>query len=421
MKKILSVPIVFSEKRKLTEQVLPPQKKRDTILEQIKLRFSQVKPVSFELVQTLSDSQTTYLPSLDTPTEVGSDQSSQEDVFERSKSLNVLPVSDHRGVSLANAQLILVTNAMRYAVPKELATVRELPDLPKVPMSFLPQDPDSACLFQNEAFKAHNEDRVKKGRIDTPKESGRYYILCDGHGLKELFQDGKTGGELAAEFFVERIPQKFRELLIATEYKIEISMKRAFEQADLESQSTPWSLSAGTTAVFVYIPDKTQDDFQERYLHIAYVGDSCAVLCQDKFGYKATLDHDMQDLKETERNRILASGLPIKNERVISTKFGGLNMTRSLGNFGHAGHEGVTHVGHKGAVSGTPDIVTIPVQKADRLVLMSDGVSDVIDPSHVAKILRRHPNAYSAVNFMVELAIESGSKDNISGIVINDI
>jgi protein phosphatase len=55
----------------------------------------------------------------------------------------------------------------------------------------------------------------------------------------------------------------------------------------------------------------------------------------------------------------------------------------------------------------------------DRLLLCSDGFSGAVNSQEMLEILAQHPNSQEAANACVERAINDGSTDNITVIVIS--
>ena len=58
-----------------------------------------------------------------------------------------------------------------------------------------------------------------------------------------------------------------------------------------------------------------------------------------------------------------------------------------------------------------------PLLAGDRLLLCSDGLHGVVDDASIAAVLRERPGTDDAVAALVQLALERGSRDNITVIV----
>jgi protein phosphatase len=61
-------------------------------------------------------------------------------------------------------------------------------------------------------------------------------------------------------------------------------------------------------------------------------------------------------------------------------------------------------------------MTTFEARPGDRLLLCSDGLSDVVDDDAIAATLRGAPRAHCAQR-LIDLALAAGGRDNISAIV----
>jgi protein phosphatase len=67
------------------------------------------------------------------------------------------------------------------------------------------------------------------------------------------------------------------------------------------------------------------------------------------------------------------------------------------------------------------DLFTYKLQVGDRLLLCSDGLSDVVEPAQIRKVLLRVPSAQRAARQLVTVANEEGGPDNITVIVVDAV
>jgi protein phosphatase len=67
----------------------------------------------------------------------------------------------------------------------------------------------------------------------------------------------------------------------------------------------------------------------------------------------------------------------------------------------------------------TPDIYSIQINPADRLLLCSDGLSGMIDDNQIRTILSAHKDPQQAADALVEAARTAGGYDNITAIVVD--
>jgi PPM family protein phosphatase len=75
------------------------------------------------------------------------------------------------------------------------------------------------------------------------------------------------------------------------------------------------------------------------------------------------------------------------------------------------------------ALDGKPDrrpaISSLAACADDRLLLCSDGLSDVVEQEALQRVLLGHEERDACVDALVHLALESGARDNVSAIVVD--
>jgi protein phosphatase len=69
-----------------------------------------------------------------------------------------------------------------------------------------------------------------------------------------------------------------------------------------------------------------------------------------------------------------------------------------------------------GADDGTPDILALHLRAGDRILLASDGLTDLVDPAVIAEVLE-HRADDEAVEALVAAALARGGRDNITCLV----
>ncbi|CAL9062733.1 unnamed protein product [Musa banksii] len=179
--------------------------------------------------------------------------------------------------------------------------------------------------------------------------------------------------------------------------------------------------TVGSTAVVAVICSS--------HIIIANCGDSRAVLCRGKQPVPLSVDHKPN--REDEYARIEAQGGKVIHWNGYRV-FGVLAMSRSIGD-------------HylKPWIIPVPEVTIVPRCREDEcLILASDGLWDVMSNEEVCDIARRRillwhkkngivsspvnhrgeeadPAAQAAADFLSKLAIQKGSKDNITVIVVD--
>ena len=76
------------------------------------------------------------------------------------------------------------------------------------------------------------------------------------------------------------------------------------------------------------------------------------------------------------------------------------------------------YLGTKEGGNGTDPRQLVP-EPGDRLLLCSDGVTDGIDDGEISRILGEEDDPQQAAELLVNAALEGGSKDNITAVVVH--
>jgi len=71
-----------------------------------------------------------------------------------------------------------------------------------------------------------------------------------------------------------------------------------------------------------------------------------------------------------------------------------------------------------GVTEPAPDVMLLPAVGVNTFVICSDGVSGVVDSDLLESVLRRIPGNEDAAGEIIRLAIEQGSRDNVTAIVL---
>ena len=66
----------------------------------------------------------------------------------------------------------------------------------------------------------------------------------------------------------------------------------------------------------------------------------------------------------------------------------------------------------------TPDVVQVPLADGDRLLLCTDGLTNMVEDAQVEKILRDADDAQAACDALTAAALDAGGIDNVTTIVI---
>ena len=214
------------------------------------------------------------------------------------------------------------------------------------------------------------------------KESYRHlFCIFDGHG-----------GDITAKLCAKKYPEIFRKCLLESPFDYESALKKSFFLMDKEIEKLKVN-EVGNTATVVFI--------NNRLLYCANVGDSsCALL--GKTNEFITVEHKCTNKKEMKR-------IEKEGGKIIDDRLGGiLAVSRGLGDF---------DLKTKG-LSCEPNIVKKLIDHSlNYCVLASDGVWDVLSPDEVSKLIQ-NKKVDDMAKIIVETAMDRGSEDNISCIVV---
>mmetsp|Transcript_19256 Transcript_19256/g.50041 ORF Transcript_19256/g.50041 Transcript_19256/m.50041 type:complete len:479 (+) Transcript_19256:59-1495(+) len=186
------------------------------------------------------------------------------------------------------------------------------------------------------------------------------------------------------------------------------ALRDSFAEVDAQCREAVNAETCGTTACCVLL--------LEQHYAFCNAGDSRAVLVSGGKVVFSTTDHKPQDRRE--RTRIYGAGGYVFRGRVR----GVLAVARALGDFAF---KGADHLGYaEQEVTCAPDVVFVDRQphRDEFIVVGCDGVWDVMSNVAVADLVAAHlargGTAESAASALVDAALQRGSTDNITAIVI---
>ena len=211
-------------------------------------------------------------------------------------------------------------------------------------------------------------------------------IVADGMG-------GQAAGEIASKKAIEIIPRELRKTFpAATSLEGSKSViRKAIVQAN-EEIITMGSLdkdmkSMGTTVVLAAWRKANE-------LFIAGVGDSRAYLIRAKKISQLTIDHSLAQAL-VEAKTISAAEAREHKFRNVLWKF----------------------LGSKEVGEG-PDVSVVNLQPGDRFLLCTDGLHGVVQDEKLLEFILSQADMQSCADGLCQLALDSGSRDNVSCIMI---
>ncbi|KAI3375502.1 hypothetical protein L3Q82_003832 [Scortum barcoo] len=244
-------------------------------------------------------------------------------------------------------------------------------------------------------LRKQNEDRLRIARIH---DNLLYFAVFDGHG-----------GPHAADYCYTFMEKFIRDAL-EEEDDLEKVLKKAFLDADkalhthLSYFNKASFLTAGTTATVAMLR------FDGVELVVGSVGDiSRAMLCRKGRANKLTKDHTPDH--EDERHRIQRFGGFVTWNSVGQANVNGrLAMTRSIGDF---------HLKNSGVIA-EPDTKRVTVQHVNDsfLALTTDGINFLLSDQEICDVINQCQDPTEAAEVIAQQALQYGSEDNSTIIVV---
>ena len=249
--------------------------------------------------------------------------------------------------------------------------------------------------------RANNEDNfhaVRFGRYlrtllsslppgDVPEETDRpgfAVAVADGMGGQAA---GEVASRLAIKLLLEQALQTPDWVLGREASDLSKVSDRAVqrfqevnEAVQAHGQSGPGLRGMGTT---LSLTMSLGDD-----LIVTHVGDSPVCLFRQGQLYRLTRDHTA-----AEQWRATLNAADAARFRHV--------LTRAIG-----------------VAGGEPDVSRHKLADGDRLLLCTDGLTDMVDDESIARELGRAPSADAACRALVDLALENGGKDNVTVVVV---
>jgi len=263
------------------------------------------------------------------------------------------------------------------------------------------QDPDPPQEIRNPSFRRsgvapHGPTRLHwatatdPGRVRTANEDAcraipesGLFILADGMG-------GSAAGALAADIVVQLLPDLLARRLKSNAVEtsddacsaIEASLSELSEMVLEKAETTPALLGMGSTVVTAWL--REQADV------IAHMGDSRAYLLQKGRLNRLTQDHNLAQILDP-------AGQP--------PAFGGEQLLRYIGMRSEP----------------LPEARIISLDHGDRLLLCSDGLTNMLDDQTLARILSSASAPRETCDELVTAANRAGGRDNITVMVLDVI
>jgi PPM family protein phosphatase len=231
----------------------------------------------------------------------------------------------------------------------------------------------SAARTDAGRVRDHNEDAV----FATP----RLVAVADGVG-------GHAAGEVASQAAIAVLASLEKRWLSAPlPYELAAAVRDGNERIGFIASCRPDTAGMATTLTAVALG--------ERYV-VANIGDSRTYLLRDGELEQLTRDDSyLQQLLESGHVDAAAARSHPHRNLVLEVLDGGPERA--------------------------PSISTHPAQPGDRLLLCSDGVSDVLEPPAIRELLAEESSEARAAERLLQAALDAGSRDNVSAVVADAV
>jgi protein phosphatase len=235
--------------------------------------------------------------------------------------------------------------------------------------------------------------QVREVNEDSYLAAPPLFVVADGMG-------GHEGGDVASGIVVEEFarlaeegydPRRGSEAVART---LVACHDRITAYAEEQSRLTGREFQAGTTAVVaLLVEDDEAGGVTPKWL-LANLGDSRVYRFLDGELEQVSVDHSLVQ-------ELVDDGMITREQ--MSTHPARHVVTRALGGPDHT----------------DADYFLLPLPRAERLVLCSDGVTEMIDDAEVAAILGEATDPRDAADRLVAEAVRAGGRDNATAIVVD--
>lgn len=217
--------------------------------------------------------------------------------------------------------------------------------------------------------------------VHTFNEKQGFGLVCDGMG-------GQSAGNVASDMACSIITDKIRKTVeTGVAYQPPAVLEAALREANYtvykRSMVEPECRGMGTTAVVVFVCGDTA--------YCAHVGDSRIYLLHEGRLSQVTRDHSLvQEL--VEKGEITPEEMRTHPGRNMITRAVGVALTVET------------------------DLLEITVLPGDKLLLCSDGLTNMVPDSRIAEILMQN-DGEQACGLLIKEANKAGGLDNITAVV----
>jgi protein phosphatase len=232
-------------------------------------------------------------------------------------------------------------------------------------------------------YRENNEDSIDFKKFNDMEVA----IVADGMG-------GQAAGEIASKKAIEVVPKELRKNLPggADPAAVKGGLRKSIVAANDEIRAMgalDKDLKNMGTTIVVALWRKAAE------LFVTGVGDSRAYLIRDGRIKQLTIDHSLAEA--------LVQAGTISRDEARDHKFKNV-LWKYLGS---------------AEVGEGPDVEVETATPGDRYLLCTDGLHGVVSDEQLLEFMKGHPDAQACADALGQFALENGSRDNVSCIVID--
>ena len=231
--------------------------------------------------------------------------------------------------------------------------------------------PGYAAATNTGHIRASNEDRY----LATPP----LFAVADGMG-------GQAAGEVAAQIVVDALAKASADGEVSEGRALGQVLEDANRVVIARARADPELRGMGTTCSALLIDGHTA--------HIAHVGDSRGYLIRDGAFRSLTTDHTAVGQLERD-GRLTPAEAAVHPQRHI--------LSRAIG----------------AADDVEVELSSVDLRPGDRIMLCSDGLSGMVQPIDIERILTSTADPAKAAAALIEAALAGGGNDNVTVVVID--
>jgi len=233
-------------------------------------------------------------------------------------------------------------------------------------------------------YRENNEDSIEVKQFPDMT----ICLVADGMG-------GQAAGEIASKRAIEIVPRELKKNLVGAVGNDETKaiLRKAIVQANEEIRAMAALdrdlKNMGTTVVMALWRKGSA------VLYVTGLGDSRCYLIRGKKIEQLTIDHSIAQAL-VEAKTISAAEAKVHRYRNVLWKYLGSDE-----------------------VGEGPEVKVVQLQAGDRFLLCTDGLSGVVTDEQLLNFLKDTPDVQAASDGLGKLALDSGSRDNVSCVVFD--